>query len=171
MLPGQQPGSAQVIYRAMKKRLWDEMMEESIQSSSDKSVIHMGDSYQIAALSKLSKSVDSATSPISEPTAALLEQVWMEMLARVRYPEPDGTVGFDGTTYHVLHWARGIGFRSGTTWSPDDGSKTGALIEITESLKKFVLAQSKDRPGIESSIADKAKALLRRLKQETNIRQ
>ncbi|HET9963296.1 MAG TPA: hypothetical protein VFQ34_13220 [Nitrospiraceae bacterium] len=55
--------------------------------------------------------VDRVTAPLSAETAALLAQVWGNVLARVRYPDKDFEV-VDGTTYYVGQWQKGGGFRA-----------------------------------------------------------
>jgi hypothetical protein len=157
---------AQVIYKSMKKNLWYEM-NDNIEKRLNNGTIDWSAPSQKLALDQLKKSFNRATVPISEPTTVVLEQVWGEMLARVTYPKPkEHVIGFDGVTYHISHWARATGFQSGTTWSPEKGSNTGALVEIAECLQGYVLANSKERPSIESNIVKKSQELLAKLKQK-----
>jgi hypothetical protein len=51
--------------------------------------------------------VDRVTAPLSAETAALLAQVWGNVLARVRYPDKDFEV-VDGTTYYVGQRQKGV---------------------------------------------------------------
>lgn len=122
-------GEAQLIYKSMKASLWYEMLNQIKQDSTNDKIINMGAQAQAAALEQLNKSVDRIATPISGSTTALLEQVWKEMLARVRYPKiPDEIIiGLDGVTHRVSQYQKGIGFRSGTTWSPEKESNTGHL--------------------------------------------
>jgi hypothetical protein len=154
-------GEAQVIYKVMKTQLWSEMPDQIEQRTNDSKAA------LAAAIALLKKPVDRASAPISESTTALLEQVWDEMLARVHYPNPDDTViGLDGVNYHASHYKFGIGYRSGTTWSPEKGSNTGALIELAEELRRYAIADSKERPQIEAAIVKIANNLLAKLKKE-----
>ena len=90
------------------------------------------------------------------------------MLARVRYPKvPDEiTLGLDGINYHISHYQKYVGFRAGTTWSPEKGSNTGVLVVLTEELRQYAIADEKKRSQIEISITNKAKTLLEKLKKE-----
>ncbi len=163
-------GEAQVIYKVMKSHLWQEMYEVIEKNGTN----DLNTAYA-KALAQLKKPVNKAAAPISESTTALLEKIWIEMLMRVHY-EPleefigeDGEtyieVGLDGVTYHVSHPIIGM-VRSGTTWSPEAGSNTGALVEIAEDLRQYATADSKKRPQIEATIVQKAKNLLAKLKKE-----
>ena len=159
-------GNAQVIYKTMKKNLWHEMNDKLWESATNNS-INLGADSQKIALDQLTKPVVLLIAPIPESTASLLEQVWTEMLARVHYPElqDDGEieVGTDGVTYHVSHFSMNDGFRSGSSWSPEKGSNTGALVELAEELRQYAIANEKERAQIEITIRDKANALLEKL--------
>jgi hypothetical protein len=156
-------GHAQIIYKAMKVNLWSEMCDK-IKKNTNSTSFRTNGHDAIEALSQLKKEVVRALAPISGPTTVLLQQVWGGMLARVRYPQPDGSIGLDGITYHVSHWERGSGFRSGTTWSPEEGSRTSAFVQLAEDLRNYVLAQNNEQPTLELAMTNKAKALLVRLR-------
>jgi hypothetical protein len=162
-------GRVQAVYKVMKENLWYQMTDKMFQDSANHSIDISGPA-QAAILSKINKDSERAIAPISSTVATLLEQAWMEMLARVQYPKSDGSNGLDGITYHVLHWDRGIGLRSGTTYSPDKGSNTGALVEIAEDLRNYVINQSKGRPALETTMIEKAKALLVKLGKNINAK-
>jgi hypothetical protein len=163
---GVNKGKPQVMYKSMKKSLWYEM-NDSIEKRLNNGTIDWSASSQKLALAQLTKHFNRAYAPISESTTALLGQVWSEMLARVCYPKPENDIfGFDGVTYHISHWIQDLGFRSGTTWSPEKGSNVGALVEIAENMQRYVLADSKERPLIETAIVNKARELLVKLKQK-----
>ncbi len=152
-------GKAQVIYKVMKTQLWYEMPDQIEQRTIDSKAA------LTAAIALLEKPVDSAIAPISESTTTLLEKVWDEMLARVRYPKPDEIIiGLDGANYHVSHYKRGVGDRSGHTWSPEKGSNTGALVELAEEFRRYAIADETERSQIEIAITKKAKSLLEKLK-------
>jgi hypothetical protein len=157
-------GSTQVISRKMEKNLWYEK-NQKLEKNSKNHTIDLGKEAQAEALSKLKKNVERAMVPISAATSSLLEQIWEKMVDRVRYPQFDqDEIGLDGTTYYVSHWTKFIGFRSGTTWSPDPGGHAGALVAIAEGLQSFALAKSNEQPNFEAVLNSKAKKLLAELK-------
>ena len=110
------------------------------------------------------RAVYRVVAPISQSTAELLDQVWVAMLARVRYPVPGGVLMLDGTTYHVSHFQYGVGERAGKTWSPMATSNTGRLVAIAETLRRFATREDRERAAAETYLVREAKELLARLK-------
>jgi hypothetical protein len=103
--------------------------------------------------------VDRSKASISDRSADLLEDVWWQMLGRTRYPvEPEQ--GLDGTSYRVAHWRTGVGFRSGETWSPEDGTRTKALVSLAEHMAAFAQAPT---PEGDAALGSEAQSLLERL--------
>lgn len=156
-------GESSIILRVLKKHLWAEMMRE-ISDNGTKKSYSLSAKSQSAALSKLSKQVEKYSTPISEETADVMETAWEMLLARVKYNDNAG-LGYDGTTYHVSHWKRGEGYRSGITWSPEKGTLPADLISIGESMKEIVGFSGKGRKLKEKEIKDKAKLLIRKIKE------
>jgi hypothetical protein len=139
-----------VVYKRLRKSLWNEM--DSI-SDSDKKTTYS------EAIKKLSVPVDTVKTTVAPATADLLEKVWWEMLGRVHYPEAPRW-GADGVIYHVMHWKAGVGTRSGQTWSPEDGTRTAALINIAEEMRSLADVPNKDK---ELHLQASARTLLSRL--------
>ena len=82
------------------------------------------------------------------------------MLERVRYPDAPRD-GEDGVSYHVSHWSTDLGFRSGQTWSPPEGSRPDALVNLSERMRAFAEAPSAQA---EARLRSAATALLTRIK-------
>jgi hypothetical protein len=94
-----------------------------------------------------------------------LEQVWSRMLGRVRYPEVMRR-GKDGENYYVSHWDWQAGPRCGETWSPNEGTRVAALIELGENLAEIAQAPPPSRAPLETALLARARALLDRLDRE-----
>ena len=99
---------------------------------------------------------------ISSELAQLLEQLLDKHLDGVRYAYSD-SVGLDGTTYHFSNFRRGIGVRTGQTWSPDPQWPTGRLVKVTEMLRDLTLAPQDQGRKLENQIRLEAKAALTEL--------
>jgi len=155
--------SPQIVAKRLRQQLWSEMMD-FLSASGTKDGYDIGPVAQAAALATLRADVDRATAAVSVDTADALEQVWHEMLGRVRYAN-ERTCGRDGTTYHVSHWGQRCGVRSGTTWSPDEGSRPAALVGLAEAMRDLALGAAADRCAKDLALAADARALLAQLKQ------
>jgi len=103
-------GPTHVVVKRFKTQLWLQM-PHNLPNSSRRSGSSIDTSVSLPP-------VERVTAVLPQQTADLLERTWARMLARVKYPETT-SVGVDGTTYYMLHWQRGLGVRSGKTWSPD----------------------------------------------------
>jgi hypothetical protein len=119
----------------------------------------IGPEEEKAALSELTIEPDTWTRRLSDDDADIFEEVWWRLLGRVRYS--DSIRGDDGATYYVSHWARGIGFRSGETWSPDETTRPAALVRLADHLRTF--AETGDQRSMATARAE-ARDLLERLK-------
>ena len=153
-----------IIYKAMKKHLWSEMMA-MIEKQSEGPMKH-DISTQVKALSALNKEVEVFSAPISEKTTKLLSSVWTAMLLRTRYPQPNNMTGKDGTTYYVAHVETGKGAWSGNAWSPAPKTNPGILIQIADDMKNYATVEASQRYTLEKKIAVKAKRLLTSLQSE-----
>lgn len=73
---------------------------------------------------------------IDETLALQVRAIWERMLLATRQPkEPHH--GFDGVSYHFSMAVSGRGILGGQIWSPDEKSKTGALVDVAYSLAGF----------------------------------
>lgn len=151
----------QLFVKILKKHLWTEMMRE-ISDDGKKGSYSVGAKSQTEALSKISKQVERHTIPISEGTADVIEKAWEMILSRVRYKDKAG-LGLDGISYHISHWSRGIGFRSGTTWSPREGTLPADLVAIGHSMKELVGLSEGERKSKEKEIKKIAKQLIEKI--------
>jgi len=149
-----------VVLKRLKASLWHEMSRELSENSIDRS-ISTRDEEQAAAIRRLSVEVDQFTVPVSEETADLLESVWEGMLDRVRYPQEKRS-GNDGTTYYVAHFRPGS-YRSGETWSPEEGTRTAALVQIGNAMAALAEAAPPERHAREGDVVAAALSLKERL--------
>jgi hypothetical protein len=152
-------GSTQVILKIMKVHLAADMMRTIFASSSPTS---LDGPTQTKALSKITKDTERIAVSLPPSTARLLELAWVAMLNRIKYPD-NTIIGKDGTNYYIAHWQEGYGYRSGTTWSPRQGTHTGSLVDIAQSLRNYALATPEERTRFDSILSEKAKALLAKL--------
>ncbi len=77
--------------------------------------------------------VETSEIPVEEDLATNLVHVFSEMLFETKFPRVD-RVGIDGTTYH-FSVGRDL---AGKTWSPDENTKVGQLVEITRLMRLAV---------------------------------
>jgi hypothetical protein len=108
--------------------------------------------------------IDTATAEIPEKLADLIENAWVRMLAGV-HDDDRGRAGLDGTMYFVSHWSARGDIHSGSTWSPDRGSRPAALVALGEQMS--ALAQSTSgsaRQRLQAQLEADVRALLDRLK-------
>lgn len=74
---------------------------------------------------------------LSDRVAARLQLMWRSMLQRTRYQRSDTEV-IDGTSYVFVSYERGIGWWSGQTHSPAEGTRAFVLVELGEALVEYV---------------------------------
>jgi len=74
------------------------------------------------------------------PLAQRIAQVWQRMLLDARHPKAPRD-GNDGATYHFSMWIQGYGIVSASIWSPDEGSRTGALTDLASALAQYAKGQ------------------------------
>jgi hypothetical protein len=146
-----------LIVKIMKKYLYVEMMDKVFDEGDKESDISLAEA-EAAVLSKLPKEVERYSIPISEGTADALEKAWEMSLARVRYKDNIGE-GMDGIMYYISH-----GSRSGTTWSPWEGTLPADLVAIGYSLKELVDFSESERKSKEKDIKKKAEQLIEKIK-------
>jgi len=154
----EQGSARQLVSRRMSEHLWA-AMTNTIQKSGTEPGYSLGAEAQRAALERLKIEVDTSQAVVTVETADTLEAVWSRMLERVRYPGMPRE-GVDGVRYEVSHWSQGLGFRSGRTWSPPQGSRPYALVKLSEQMLAFVETPSMDG---EARLRSSANELLRRL--------
>ena len=142
------------LYQAMDDLIWKQANE------GDPSI--RGDS-RTAALQQLSVEVEKFMVPVSDATVELLVRVWDRMLARVRYPKESTAGRYDGVMYFAAHWGPdSYDERSGETWSPDEGTRTRAFVEIAEAMGDLARSIPVHRPAKEAALAAAARSLLKR---------
>lgn len=152
---------AQVLFKRFRKPLWGEMMSV-LSDSGRKTSFSIESEAQQAALAHLEMDLDRWATTVDERTADLLEDVWWRMLGRTRYTD-NAEIGHDGTSYHVAHWRKGGGFRSGQTWSPNEGSRAGRLVSLAENMAEYARAPSAQ---LEEALIAEARAMLTLLDQQ-----
>lgn len=81
--------------------------------------------------------IESRTRNIDQETADRILGVWKTMLLQTRYP-PKGRFGKDGTTYYFSMLDSVSGLLTGEIWSPSDTSRTGRLVHLANSLRRYV---------------------------------
>jgi hypothetical protein len=131
---------ATVVFKRFREQLWREMLR----TTSERGIgagLKTEVERQRAVLAVLKPRVDRWAAPISKQVADTLEEVWWRMLGRTRYPRVVRD-GQDGAFFSFASWRGGVGFRSGETWSPDDGSRTGALVALGDQMAEFAQAPS-----------------------------
>lgn len=149
---------ARLFFRGLRRNLGYEMADR-ISDGGRKTAYSTGSDAQEAALARIEVDAARSDAPLRDGTAHLLETVWSRMLARTRYPTGH-LIGLDGVTYLVAHWDVHAGYRSGETWSPEKGSRTEALVTLSEHMAGY--AQAPSTAG-EDALASEARALLARL--------
>ncbi len=150
-----------IVFKRMKRHLYSALMD-ALSDHGRRTEYSETSEAQTDALRGMRIDVEEFTAPLSDGSAEILEQVWSRMLGRVRYPDRFSG-GFDGIQYFASHWARGIGHRCGRTWSPHEGSRTGALVHLGEMLSQLAEAPPPSRKAMEVGLVAEARTLLARL--------
>jgi hypothetical protein len=118
---------------------------------------------QRKALINIKSTVSKREAQIEPDVAKVLESTWEAALFRVRYDEKAG-MGLDGESIHYANFTLGVGYRTGTAWSPDKGTINYELAEIAKAMREYPTLSETDRKGASKTILTKAKKLLARLK-------
>jgi hypothetical protein len=150
-----------IVFKRPRKSIYYEMNRVLEEASTDGNH-SFGPEAQAKAISMLDIQVERFEVPVSAPTADLLDRIWWTMLSRARHYESENN-GVDGVQYHVAHSRGGFGYRSAETWSPDEGTRAAALVEIAESMASLAEAPVAERAAREGALMDKARALAKRL--------
>jgi hypothetical protein len=127
--------SAKVIAKQLEQNLWA-VMNDVLSDGGRANSYEETPEAQQRALGKIDKKVKRWEREIDQKTADDLEKVWRMVLSRVQYGDND-TIGLDGETYHIAHFERGIGYRTGTTWSPSNGSLLARFVQLGSALRDF----------------------------------
>jgi hypothetical protein len=146
--------TAKVVLREFEKHWWPEFQGAIAKASKD-SIPQV--------IAKVSKPTRRLEAPITKGTADRLEEVWAEMLSRVRY-RPETRMGLDGTTYHAAHFEINVGYRAGRTWSPDKGTFAFDLVDLAATLASLPRSPASERLRIEAALMQRADSLLARLR-------
>jgi len=80
---------------------------------------------------------------ITKEMASLIYEIWANALLEVRYDRKDAQ-GTDGTTYTFSTFIRGVGWLSGSTWSPDLDLPPKWMVETGDYLIKFSKPNHRD---------------------------
>ncbi|MEQ9218506.1 MAG: hypothetical protein RLO17_10710 [Cyclobacteriaceae bacterium] len=79
---------------------------------------------------------------LSSDIYKLLKSLYLTSVYTTKYSLPDGKMGLDGTNYYFSVFD--YGFKSGTIWSPKEGTLMRELVEITNILiQKFDSQESR----------------------------
>lgn len=156
-----QETKAKVVWTEMKQPLWSAMMKFLRDEAG-------GGSFSVApkamrrALTHISHEVSRTEAELDAGTVNLLERTGGRILSRVRYHVKNGD-GTDGEPFHVAHFVRGIGYRSGKTWSPLNGTRTYDFVELAKVLGTFTHTEGPEREAAHRDMVARAKSLLGRL--------
>ena len=80
---------------------------------------------------------------INKESVDILKALFKKAISQTRYSESE-TMGLDGETYYFSYFEMGL--RSGSVWSPPDGTKMDRLIKI--GFKLITLMKNNDDPVI-----------------------
>lgn len=83
---------------------------------------------------KITAHIDSAALPAL--LAQRIARVWKSMLLDARHPK-NPHPGLDGASYHFSMWVQNHGDISGEIWSPDERTKTSALVNLATALSQY----------------------------------
>ena len=145
--------------------LWEQMTAQIEDDSPDRTSYRMDRESEEQALAKMAVEVQVRVAPITEETAALLDEVWIRALRGVRYVEPDSgaiTIGTDGVRYCFASFVKSEGYLGGEIWSPREGTRMAALTALGALLGTYALAADAER-ALEARLRHDARALLARL--------
>ena len=97
---------------------------------------------------------------INEALAKKVLSAWYGMLRQTRYTDdPMAGKGLDGTNYYFTMTMAGF-VMSGKAWSPPEDSRTGRLVAMAESMRRYCLGGGVD---VARKLTQQADDLLRRL--------
>ena len=135
----------------------------AIESSAEKKQLNITEpDAQRYALSKIRSDVVRNEAPIEVKAVSLLENLWVNMLNQVRYPDKKNN-GLDGVTYHFATFKKGEGYLTGQVWSPSKGTIVYDLVELVKILGEYPSSKEKDRKQISDNLQTMAKNLLDRI--------
>jgi hypothetical protein len=159
-LVGAPTAPATVTAVQMKSSLWGQMMEV-LSGGHTKRSYSVSEAAQADALAKLTPSTTRVTAQIRGELAHRLGALWEAMLRDTRPKAETGrclSIGADGETFHFA-----LGALAGTTWSPEEGTKRAALVDIGARLAAFARASDKSRAALEERLRADVEALLARV--------
>lgn len=129
-------GKYNIIYHIGKKRIW------------------YNDNWEKIKVHEYKKEID-------KKTVESIKSIFALAISQTKYPTENAS-GFDGTNYYFS--INEFGLKSGTTWSPPDGSRTKKLVDI--GLELVELCQSKiEKIELNSELQKKIADLKNELKQ------
>ncbi len=159
--PDRGEGEGRVVLARMKKPLWAEMMRR-IEARATGRSWSVGAEAQRAALAEIVPEIERFSAPISGRAEERLHAVWRAALLGARLPGSRTVMGLDGVTYHFADFERGVGYRSGSAWSPGVQTRIGALVDLGNRLAAYAAADGTRRSELEADLMQRADALLAR---------
>ncbi len=78
---------------------------------------------------------------VDNAIAKRIAAVWERMLLATRQPK-EQRQGLDGASYHFSMLVSGRGVISGQVWSPNEKTKTAALVDLAYALSDFAMGRS-----------------------------
>ena len=112
--------------------------------------------------------VDRASTVLTWAICEKLARVWMAALVRVRpreYSEDTIEIRGHGDTFHFESFTNGEGYRGGSSWSPEEGTKMAALVNLANDLIGYARSPTQERERLAAGLAAAATRLLARLEE------
>jgi hypothetical protein len=144
----------QVVTTEMESQLWDEMHRAAERPGRS---LAPGDLQ--TALRRVRKDVRRSSAPLTDATAALVEQACAALLARAELPlRPRRCI--DGVSYHLFQPQAALGARGGLARCPSESSAPGRMLAILEELRAAAGSSGEDLMRRDMALARKATQLL-----------
>jgi hypothetical protein len=137
------PSSA--IWDTELVRMYESGQFTSFNKDGKKLTLEENESYQTlkkntpADFRKITTAVKAVA--VDEALARRIAAIWERMLLAARHPK-EPRQGLDGASYHFSMSVSGRGVITGQVWSPDEKTKTGALVELAYALSEFATGHS-----------------------------
>jgi hypothetical protein len=147
-----------IVYTACEASIWKRLMaEQQCARSNTKRCAALRASWlQTDSMCH----VERQTARVSAETVHVLDELWKNMLYRVRYDAGD-SAGADGVAYYFSQWVKGSGYLSGKAWFPTPTSRLGRFVAVGERMKAIAVGADTERAVLEESLRISAEELLR----------
>lgn len=157
IVPSDASEMATVVAKEPEQQIWGAMSNAvAAPVVADASVAAAEETYRMPNIMRWE-------APIDAETASVLAQVWAKALSGTRYPE-DPIEGLDGETYHVAHFATGVGYRFGQTWSPPPGTVLADFVDLGMALRDYPRKRESERDRFAHALREDARRVLANLK-------